>query len=437
MEIQSNRPLAIPSWVLMDQIFLYDDPGSFRIDDEASAVAEDTNGEPVRVSFNLHSPPGSSNLCIYGPAERKPSFWDTVVAAHDNTVLFRIEVHFDGLPFTHLYAMDYFIYRAFSSSAPKLSLLPRCYSTYDEIMEGGGVDASWRGKWRMVDSNSIGLLLAGEEDIVVAELKIDCWTAAYNQAAPLEAELFRIRSSSNGGGQWELTPTASRDGKVRFQDILGWETHKVVPFTTYLCWADYNRGVLFCNVCNKVPDLQYLQFPGNVPSIGSPKLFRTVCVTDSGKTMKFVNVVRSRRDGILSCPNCKRPCDNCRQCSGFTISFWTLKVKNNDMDWVDEVVIRADDLWAMEGYDDELPDFVPQFPLVSMEDPHILYFVLSNLPCPHGQEKTWIVTLDMVNKKILRYDDDKALPSDNIFNGIGFFPSNFSNYLTMHSQGDV
>ena len=81
---------------------------------------------------------------------------------------------------------------------------------------------------------------------------------------------------------------------------------------------------------------------------------------------------------------------------------WTLRVENyDDMEWVPCVQITADELWAMEGYDhDHLPRIVPRFPLVSMDQPSILYFVLCD------EEKTWMVTLDMEkNKKILHYDE--------------------------------
>ncbi|CAM0874643.1 unnamed protein product [Alopecurus aequalis] len=427
-EIQSIQPSAIPSWVMMDQHFRYKDPGSFRADAETSAETQDTNGDPVRVSFDLQSPPGSSRLCLHCPEEREPSGWDIVVAAHRDAVLFRIEVDFDGLPVNRSHAVDYFIYRASSSSAPKLTLLPRCYSTSAEISEAVAEDAaSWRGKWRLVNNNAIGLL-AAEEGFLVAELLIETWSAD-DKTAPLEAELFRLFSSSspasaNGGGQWELTLATSRDSKVTFQDVVGWETHRVVPFAGYLCWADYSRGVLFCDVLHKAPALRYLRLPvDGMPPEDFPKFSRTVCVTNNGETMKFVKVVN----------NSSNMCPACKHRSGFTISVWTLMVVNDsDMEWVEDVMITDNELWAMAGYDhDHLPRSVPQFPLVSMDDPNILYFVVSGRPAP----SPCIVTLDMKSRTVLRYDGIEVLPFDsNIISGFGFFPSSLSNYLTKHSS---
>uniref|UniRef100_M8CDV2 DUF1618 domain-containing protein n=1 Tax=Aegilops tauschii TaxID=37682 RepID=M8CDV2_AEGTA len=239
-------------------------PGSFRADGETSAETMDGNGRPVRVSFDLQAPPGSSRLCLHCPVEREPSWWDIVVASHGDAVLFRIEVEFDGNPFVREHTLDYFIYRASSSARSKLTLLPRSYFTEAEIMEPVAEDVDfWRRNWRMVNSSYIGLL-TDEQEFVVAELYI---SGAADEAAPLEAPLFRLHSSpgamNGGGGQWELTIAKNRDGKVRFKDVLGWQTHKVVPFTSYsyLCWVDYNRGVLFCDVFNNTPQLQYLQLP--------------------------------------------------------------------------------------------------------------------------------------------------------------------------------
>jgi hypothetical protein len=103
--------------------------------------------------------------------------------------------------------------------------------------------------------------------------------------------------------------------------------------------------------------------------------------------------------------------------------------------WVRDVEITDKQLWAMEGYG-YLPRSVPQCPLVSLDDPHILYFVVtgrpvtvSSGPALSDETATWIVTLDILSKTVLRYDDIEGFPSDNIFNGSEFFPSKFTNYL--------
>jgi len=66
-----------------------------------------------------------------------------------------------------------------------------------------------------------------------------------------------------------------------------------------------------------------------------------------------------------------------------------------------------------------------------MDDPHILYFVLRGTPVPTDGVTAWIVTLDMKRKTVLRYGRIRGFRSDdNISSGFGFFPSNFTSYLT-------
>ncbi|KAM0840040.1 hypothetical protein ACQ4PT_059931 [Festuca glaucescens] len=416
MEVQQNQPPDFPSWVVLDKRLRFQDRRSFRADDETAAEVVATTGELVRVAFTLHPLPGSSGLRIYCPEEREESFFDSIVAAHGNAVLFRYVVDFRGLSSQQLYAMDYFLYRA-GTSGHKLSLLPRCYSTDDEVMVAAAA-SDWRAKSRMWNEFNIGLLTAAQ-DFVVAELEFDQWV---DSDAPLEADLFRLcsRSSSSqeeeeAGGQWELLRAKSRDckSKASFRDVLSWETHKVVPFGSYLCWVDYCRGVLFCDVFHGSPDLQYKAFPVKdaPPPSGRDanadqrqQTLRTVCVTKE-ETMMFITV-----DSTQDTCSCKRASD-------FTIIVWKLmEIGYGDHTWVEHFRIEADELWAMpmNGFDhNQFPRLVPQFPLVSMDDPSNLYFVLRHWPTStHDDVKMWIVTLNMESKTILRCDAIGAYPSD-------------------------
>lgn len=140
---------------------------------------------------------------------------------------------------------------------------------------------------------------------------------------------------------------------------------------------------------------------------------------------------------------------SCKRTSDFTIIVWKLNERGyGDYTWVEHFRIEADELWAMpmNGYDhNQFPCLVPQFPLVSMDDPFILYFVLRHWPdSVHDDVKTWIVTLHMESRTILRCDGIGAYPSegdggmssDNIFGSTGFFPSEFSKYLKKLSKSE-
>ncbi|PNT63901.1 hypothetical protein BRADI_4g22101v3 [Brachypodium distachyon] len=380
VEIQSNRAPAIPSWVLLDQFFLYENPaaGSFpAAADATSAGARDTKGEPIGVSLELHPPPASSRFRLhYCPVEREPS----------GAVLFRVEVPFVGLPLNHRYAMDYFLYRA---SGPRLSLLQRCYSTYDEIMAmeaAVGKDANWRSTRRMVNQNAIGLLLlpgpgdGDEEGFVVAELRIN------------------IRPPKPRRRRWKPSSSGYNPPRPKTADFARWTTHKVVPFSRrYLCWVDYNMGLLFCDVGSKVPELKYIPFPAPLPHTATPHDFRAVCVTNNGdapgQESHAVAVPHLYLRVQVHRPWFHRHCLDIGQ-EG------ERRRRRRRRDGINGRV-GADELWAMEGYDhDVLSKGMPQFPLVSMDDPRILYFV------PYGHDgSTWIVTLDLESKKILGYGE--------------------------------
>jgi hypothetical protein len=98
-----------------------------------------------------------------------------------------------------MHPTDYFLYRA-CTFGPKLSLLPRSYSTEEEVTVAAASD--WRTKSRMWNQFAIGLLTAGE-DFVVAELEFDRWV---DSDAPLEAE--SSSGSAHRRRRGEL-PTAS------------------------------------------------------------------------------------------------------------------------------------------------------------------------------------------------------------------------------------
>lgn len=45
----------------------------------------------------------------------------------------------------------------------------------------------------------------------------------------------------------------------------GWETaDTVLSFDGYMniCWADYHRGIVFCDVLSPDPELSFVRFPG-------------------------------------------------------------------------------------------------------------------------------------------------------------------------------
>jgi hypothetical protein len=146
MEIgSSDQSLSsiFPSWVVVDQDICRKAFASFRPGDPTSAKTCASNGEVVRVSFILRPLPGASRLYVHLPKGHKLSGFDSVVAAHGNTVLFRLEIDFNGLP-SSCSSIDHFIYWA-SPRGPRILLLPRWYSTEERQLRWapGGETHGW------------------------------------------------------------------------------------------------------------------------------------------------------------------------------------------------------------------------------------------------------------------------------------------------------
>ncbi|KAF8720088.1 hypothetical protein HU200_024866 [Digitaria exilis] len=123
--------------------------------------------------------------------------------------------------------------------------------------------------------------------------------------------------------------------------------------------------------------------------------------------------------------------------SDFTITISTLMHRgDNDLGWEEDATIGDEQLWDMVGYSDQLPRVPPQFPLVSMDDPNVIYFVLRDGHKFGAGAKAWMVALGMDRSKVLWYklikasDDENAETNPyNIFCCLPFLPTEFSKHL--------
>jgi hypothetical protein len=124
-------------------------------------------------------------------------------------------------------------------------------------------------------------------------------------------------------------------------------------------------------VFEEMPKLVYLRLPiTNRPRDTPARPFfdtkRSVCVTEAG--LKFVDV--SCEDGELSGPM--------ELGTGFTITCHTLKIsESGDMKWDKDFSITSKDLWACNS-SDLLPRSALMYPLVSMDRPHLVHFLLAD-----------------------------------------------------------
>ncbi|CAM0911960.1 unnamed protein product [Alopecurus aequalis] len=225
--------------------------------------------------------------------------------------------------------------------------------------------------------------------------------ASHAEHTPMKAALYEFRSCGPGCN-WKATEPRILHKKGQGSELTSWSTNVVVPCVDSLCYMDYSRGILFLDILSRCPELRYVRLPTvKIPSHlydrdtfagrggrGWPEE-RSLCATNGGHTVKFVEIVTStvfisRTRATAS--------------ALFTIKVWRLRLDDKDMTWEKESELEDADLWTQPGYGDLLR-VAPTFPRLSMEEPNVIYFVLSN----HRQDvedETWVIIVDMLNKTL-------------------------------------
>ncbi|KAM3346705.1 hypothetical protein ACQJBY_020965 [Aegilops geniculata] len=227
-----------------------------------------------------------------------------------------------------------------------------------------------------------------------------------------------------------------------------WSTDAVITFNSYICWINYYRGgMLAYDVLEEKPKILYLRFPiVDRPRISAQgKAFyevnRSVCTTMEmskkgikNSVLKFTNVIRS--DG--------EPFGPLGKGSSFTIHSYTLS--SLDGSWDEHVAITSEELWAFNRCIG-LPHDILMFPLVSMLNSNIAYFLVSE-SAEEENNKVSLVTIQLSTKKVLTVDPyisrEEGSPSGPDADMIeekyhllrSFISSRFPTYLT-HEPSDM
>ncbi|PUZ69568.1 hypothetical protein GQ55_2G120400 [Panicum hallii var. hallii] len=132
-------------------------------------------------------------------------------------------------------------------------------------------------------------------------------------------------------------------------------------------------------------------FPSRIPCSGRirKELYRSLCVTDGGCRLVFVDV--ARHDGTGLGPMASG--------TGLTMTFRTLKMTGDNTmpwEWMDDAVITSAELWAANT-SEYLPRKVMMLPLVSIDMPNIVQVVLYGWEI----ESFSLVTIDASDKQVL------------------------------------
>ncbi|TVT97292.1 hypothetical protein EJB05_57468, partial [Eragrostis curvula] len=387
MEVQAARhpsgspSAAYPRWVILEFYCKRKNSSVFTVDGDATTVAaaRTSTGQPIRAFLLLQAPPATSHVCFQLP-EKIQSRYALVVAAHGDSVLILVEAGDNDDRIS-----DLFVYNAGDAPRPpSLSLLPPCFLTEEE-KEMRPMFRSRAGPvHRFLDLSATGLLRRGEDEIVVAELSV---VVSQDTRRQNVAEIVMLRS-----GEWSTKrPLVCRHDGEDCDLPSSWKTDSVVAVgDRLLCWVDLWLGLMFCDVFEDSPRLRYVQLP--LDHYFDRKPNRNVCVTAGGSTLKFVNIFPrcccASKDPIICHPSLH----------AYTIRSWTLSM--DDMAWVMDGMIDSTELCAtLNGYRN-LPLVKLDFPAVSIDEPHVICFRMSENYYELDDNKMWLIKVDMKSKSL-------------------------------------
>ncbi|CAO2033968.1 unnamed protein product [Urochloa humidicola] len=414
---------GFPKWALLElYTFRRDDDDSFPDESEAPIRASGvtTLGDHFRIAFSICEPPRISRLYAQLPGFPDPIEAEslTILATHHHLALLLV-----GTKKKPSIVQNFLVFRVDENNPSSSTLrgLPTC--TEPKFDYSRGTDrlrprpsSNATSRPRLLDMISLGLWCGGDkEELVVAELTAVYTPTLGRRCTKAFADICLLRSSADNGDQLATGTWRSMRVEIPAADddllkLSRWQTDAVVPFQRWLCWIDYQQGILFCDVSNKELTPSILWFP---PLTNTRKtkcnIFYGgggVSVTDNGCLLKFVNV--TRHDGLSDGPLKPR--------TGFTITCHTLVLGlGGHMDWKKDYTVTSKDLHDFQRG-------IPMFPQVDILRPHVVHFLFIEFGCAY--EKMSVLSIDMSTKTVesfypymdgnryLRADDNECPPTD-------------------------
>ncbi|OEL15246.1 hypothetical protein BAE44_0023731 [Dichanthelium oligosanthes] len=406
---------AFPNRAMLEPFVLRRDTDkSFPDETKAPIRASGTTfwDAPFRFAFTFAKPPHISHLYAHlpgfpGPKKERPL---AMLATHRHLALFRVGTEMSG-PLNGL-VQDFFIYSATNNPDCPLKALPPCtepgmdYSRTDGRLPRRRRSSPKEGApaRRLLMTKSMGLLCRGEEEFAVAELQLYKFRLSKVYA---DIYLF-IESGGPEPGKWNSmrVPILLSDNPYDTWQLCSWQTDAVIPVDRWLCWIDYCRGILFCDVFRKpAPTVSFLRFPlDKFPgtydrSRACSWLYRGVSAIYAGRALKFIDVARHDDIGYGAL----------KPGAGFTITCYTLTLGSTVWNteilgskvWKEDCTLTSDELWSDGGFPDYLPHEVLMLPQVDIDRPHVVHFLVSEYR--YAMKKMWLVTIDMSSRAVRDY----------------------------------
>ncbi|OQU82988.1 hypothetical protein SORBI_3005G058000 [Sorghum bicolor] len=388
----------------------------------------DDGPQHLRVSLGGAAPPASSFLYYDFPdsvpgEDEEEDYGDIsvdVVAAHTDSVLLRLgDKHYLSATFED---NDFFVYRAGAAGPPSLSLLPdRDFLTKVEsnhakyVLRPAVRPALWSG--------STGLLRRGENENDLLVVEVDQWYDREAQQEMLEFCVLRTGTSTGTGTgtgtdmpQWELmepVPILLDNNEVAPRLSSG---NAIIPVgDRYLCWVDYENGFFLCDMADEAsPKVRYVPVPAEVSRCcSSDDYVRDYNQHDDVFRLKYSlkmgSVGASKVRFVSVSPHCccggpgRSTCAHSR--FAFTVTTWTMDLSmdmESPLTWVKDGEVDCEEIWALPGYEG-LPRANLECPMVSLEDPNVVCFLVSNNRyfTTYEDRKVWMIQLNINTKTLL------------------------------------
>ncbi|CAN6362433.1 unnamed protein product [Urochloa humidicola] len=379
------------SWVMLNRLVCrMDDNDSAAADGKTVVQSRTRTGLQLRVALGLVPPPASSFL-YYDWVNGAPSMDNdkdycvlnpNVIATHRDSILFEMG--------------NYFVYRVGADTRlPSLSRLPALF--VDVYVEVEHHNAWERREINLFEGNT-GILRHGKDELLVAWL----------DAGEEEPDLWVHRLGRTD--EWEIKkalPIVLDAGGERDEPVpwLGNTSDKVVAVgDRFLCWVNYYKGVLVCDMVEERPKLRYVPLPvvppwwkgyyevGNRPEI---EVSRDMCGTGDD-TLRFVGIDLRCCCGGFGMSSCEH------SRNAFMVTSWSMSLAmKKPLVWVKDTVLHCEELWALPGYEG-LPRVHPECPVMSLHNPDVVFLRISEENFVSFEErKVWVVEVDTRGKALL------------------------------------
>ncbi|CAL4936491.1 unnamed protein product [Urochloa decumbens] len=352
-----------PNWAMLD---CYLRP--LRDGDTTTALAYASTGSGGKIGVGLvaAAPPRTSYLLYQwipdegrrcGGSSHKPTMihrsWDAkAVAAHGNSILLHFLFPMNNGTFPGK-SEEFFVYQALPRRTRRLTKLPTCRQNHTFMNRDTKMNT--------------GILRRESGEFVVAHLTVLPGGRGDHRVT---AELCCFFGNKGSWRRTECVPIICCD-EAEQKHLGWWKTDVVLSFGDFICWVDYFRGILLCDVFSHHPVVKYVPLPvtpyhGNCnPHLrirGAPATYRSVSVTNRGGGIKFVDIAPGDAwfcggHGVARLPS--------------HISSWTL---TEEQLWVEDGVVSIKEVFGRAG----LPSSPLECPLVDMIDPDTIYFVLGD-----------------------------------------------------------